>query len=181
MEILVWPPGHLSWNANAMRCALGRGGIGGDKKEGDGVTPLGCFPLRRVMYRADRMQAPKTGLEVRALGPDDGWCDAPEDSAYNRPVRLPYPASAEAMWRDDGLYDFVVVVGQNDDPVVPHAGSAIFLHVAGPDYRPTAGCVALARADLSALLQKLGPEDRLVVPADQAVPRWPKIAVPTRT
>jgi L,D-peptidoglycan transpeptidase YkuD (ErfK/YbiS/YcfS/YnhG family) len=96
------------------------------------------------------------------------WCDAPDDPAYNRPVTLPYPASAERLWRDDGVYDLIVVLGHNDDPVIAGAGSAIFLHLARPDYAPTQGCVALAAGDLEALLRVARPGDVLVISADAA-------------
>jgi L,D-peptidoglycan transpeptidase YkuD (ErfK/YbiS/YcfS/YnhG family) len=146
-----------------VRCALGRSGVmaADQKREGDGATPLGEWPLRRVLYRADHGGAPPTALETRAIMPDEGWCDAPDDPSYNRPVRLPYPASCERLWRDDRLYDLVVVLGHNDDPVVPHMGSAIFVHLASPDYRPTEGCVALRRPDLEALLRSSRPGDAL--------------------
>ena len=146
-----------------VRCALGRSGVARaeDKREGDGKTPLGQWPLRRVLYRADHGGAPETALETQAIMPDEGWCDAPEDPAYNRPVRLPYPASAERLWREDRLYDLVVVLGHNDEPVVPFMGSAIFLHLANLDYRPTEGCVALRRPDLEALLRSSRPGDFL--------------------
>jgi L,D-peptidoglycan transpeptidase YkuD (ErfK/YbiS/YcfS/YnhG family) len=149
------------------RCALGRGGVAnpGEKREGDGATPAGTWPLRRLLYRADRLSAPKTELPVAALTPTDGWCDAPGDPAYNRPVTLPYPASAESLWREDGVYDLIVVLGYNDTPVVAGHGSAIFLHVARPDYSPTEGCVALAQADLLALLEHASPWDALCIHA----------------
>src|SRR5580698_7995560 len=117
------------------RCALGpRGVIAADaKREGDGATPAGAWPIRRVLYRPDRRPSPTTALPVQALQPDDGWCDAPDDPAYNRQVKLPYPASAEHLWREDGIYDLIVVLGHNDDPVLPYMGSAIFLHLAKPD------------------------------------------------
>lgn len=102
---------------------------------------------------------------MRRLEPDDGWCDAPGDLAYNRPVRLPYGASAEALWRDDRLYDLLVVLGYNDDPVVAGAGSAIFLHLARPDFGPTQGCVALGAADLLHVLELARPGDSLRVDA----------------
>ena len=145
------------------RCAFGRSGVvpAGDKREGDGKTPLGDWPLRRVLYRADHGGAPQTALETRAIMPDEGWCDAPADPCYNQPVRLPYPASAEKLWRDDRLYDLVVVLGHNDDPVEPGMGSAIFLHLASHDYRPTEGCVALRRPDLETLLRSAKPGDSL--------------------
>lgn len=135
-------------------CALGQGGVvaASAKVEGDGASPIGVWPIRRVLYRPDRGPPPPTALPRQAIAPDDGWCDAPDDPRYNQPVRHPYPASAEALWRDDHVYDIVVVLGHNDAPVVRGAGSAIFWHLAHPDYRPTAGCVAVARADMLAAL-----------------------------
>jgi len=155
----------LSWPGcdAAMRAALGRRGVTATKREGDGATPIGRFRLRRACYRPDRVPVPQTALPVRALAPDDGWCDAPDDPLYNRPVRLPYPASCESLWRTDGLYDLLVVLGHNDLPVVPGAGSAIFLHVAAPDATPTAGCVALGRDDLRRLIAIARPGDFLDV------------------
>jgi len=139
------------------RCAFGRGGfVAADKKrEGDGATPLGDWPIRRVLYRPDKTAAPETSIAVDPIEPDDGWCDDPDDPAYNKPVKRPYSASHEAMWRDDRLYDVVVILGYNDDPPVPGAGSAIFLHVAREDYGPTEGCIALDPDDLKNLLKTL--------------------------
>ena len=145
------------------RCAIGRGGVACRKREGDGVTPVGDWPLRRLLYRADRRAAPATALPVAAIAADDGWCDAPDDPAYNRPVKLPYPASHETLWRDDAVYDLIVVLGHNDAPPQAGMGSAIFLHLARADYAPTEGCVALAEADLCALLEDAGPGSLLRV------------------
>ena len=99
----------------------------------------------------------------KALAPSDGWVDEPSDANYNRPVSLPYPASAEQMWREDELYDALVVIGYNMEPVVPGAGSAIFLHIATPDFAPTAGCVAVKREILLGLLPLLGPGSQIVI------------------
>lgn len=148
--------GTLTFNGRTYPCALGRSGIVADKQEGDGGTPAGTYPLREVRYRPDRRAPPPTALPMIAIDPADGWCDDPVDPAYNKPVRLPYPHSTEQMWRDDGLYDLLVVIGVNDAPPVPGKGSAIFLHVArigpGGALMPTAGCVALGPADLAAIL-----------------------------
>jgi L,D-peptidoglycan transpeptidase YkuD (ErfK/YbiS/YcfS/YnhG family) len=169
MNLIVTPDrapphrGRLVMPGRTMTCALGRGGVSTAKREGDGCTPAGTFPLRRVLYRADRVAAPRTRLPVSAIGRHDGWCDAPHDPAYNRPVALPYRASAERLWREDRLYDVVVVLGHNDDPVVPGAGSAIFLHVAAPGHAPTEGCVALALADLMTVLERCAPGTALTV------------------
>ena len=161
MDILVSPiatdatRGTLRFKNFAFPCVLGRSGIKTDKHEGDGATPAGRFALKRVLYRGDKLMPPATRLPIQPIARDDGWCDAPEDANYNRPVKLPYPASAENLWREDALYDLVVVLGHNDDPVIPYAGSAIFMHVAAPDLTPTAGCIALAREDLLSVLRAL--------------------------
>ncbi len=147
----------LDWGAGLRRCALGRGGINVKRREGDGITPLGRFPLRQVFYRADKVRQPETSLPVSVIQPQHGWCDMPGDPSYNRPVHLPYPASAESLWRMDDVYDLIVVIGFNDDPVRDGAGSAIFLHLAKPDYSPTEGCVALHQDDMYALLKELKP------------------------
>lgn len=136
-------------------CSLGRSGLARDKHEGDGATPIGRFPLRRLLYRADRVQQPVTGLPMSAIFRDDGWCDDMADRAYNTQVKLPFTPSHEELWRDDNLYDLVVVVGYNDAPAVPGLGSAIFLHVRAPDGGPTAGCVAIGRQYLLGILRAL--------------------------
>ena len=155
MIFTAFSDGRFDLAGRQVRCALGRGGViaAERKQEGDGATPLGDWPLRRLLYRADRGAAPKTALPASAIAPDDGWCDAPADGAYNRPVTHPYPASAERLWRNDALYDLVVILGHNDDPVIAGGGIG---HL--PTRRqtrlctPTEGCVALARDDLEALV-----------------------------
>ena len=161
MEILVDSGGTLSWPGHRVRCALGRGGVRLDKREGDGATPIGCFLLRRVFYRPDRLAQPTTALALTPIEPDDGWCDDPTHPAYNQPVRLPFAGSHERLWREDGLYDLLAVIGWNDDPVVAGLGSAIFLHVARPDYALTEGCIAVALDDLAGLIAASGPGDRI--------------------
>ena len=167
MDILVSASGSLTFDGRTVRCALGRGGVRTRKVEGDGATPVGCYPLRRVLFRPDRTSKPDTALPIRPIESKDGWCDDPDDANYNRPISLPYPASAETLWRDDGLYDVIVVLGHNDDPPAPGAGSAIFLHVARPDFGPTEGCVAVALPGLLDLLAVCREGDRLCVRADQ--------------
>jgi L,D-peptidoglycan transpeptidase YkuD (ErfK/YbiS/YcfS/YnhG family) len=116
-----------------------------------------------VLYRADRIGPPPTGLPCRAIRQGDGWCDDIKDPLYNRPVALPYKASHETLTRADGLYDLLVVIGHNDDPIVSGAGSAIFLHVAAPGYEPTEGCVALSLDDLRAVVAELLPNDPIEI------------------
>lgn len=155
--------GRAVWNGGHAAVVLGRGGVRVDKREGDGATPVGRFPLRRVYWRADRVVEPMTALPKQPISPQDGWCDDPADAAYNRPVVLPHPARHEKLWREDGVYDLVLVIGHNDDPVVPGAGSAVFVHLTRPERAPTDGCVAFDEADLRRLLAGAAPGDFLVV------------------
>jgi len=163
MNLTIHPDCRSVWNNRVMRCAVGRSGLSTNKREGDGATPVGDFPLREVFYRTDRLARPLTILPCRPLQDADGWCDDPTDPHYNRPVTLPYAASHEEMMRRDGLYDLVVVLGYNDAPVVAGLGSAIFLHVAAPDFAPTEGCVALALADLQAVAAGFRPGDGIEI------------------
>ena len=165
MDRFVTTGGTAEWRARRIRCALGRSGIAGDKREGDGATPAGTLSLLRVLYRPDRIVPPDTELALAALRPDDGWCDAPEDASYNRQVRLPHGASCEALWRDDHVYDLIVATDFNAAPVAPHRGSAIFLHVARPGYAPTQGCIAFALEDLRLIVNEWRAADRVRIMA----------------
>lgn len=155
--------GFLSCDGWSVPCALGEAGLRLRKREGDLATPVGIWPMRAVLFRPDRVPPPRTGLPVFRISPGDGWCDDPADRNYNRPVRLPYAASAESLWRADRLYDIVVVLGHNDSPPLPGRGSAVFFHLATPDYGPTAGCVAVSRRDMTTLLARCDAGTRLAV------------------
>ncbi|MEW5964518.1 MAG: L,D-transpeptidase family protein [Pseudomonadota bacterium] len=155
--------GLVRLGSRMLACALGRSGPVAIKREGDGGTPGGRLGLGAVLYRADRLGRPRTKLPVRAIRPGDGWCDEPRDRNYNRRVTLPYPASAEQLWREDRLYDVVVVLDYNIRPRARGIGSAIFLHLARDGLDPTEGCVALRLADLLRLLASARPGDALVV------------------
>lgn len=146
-------------------CALGRSGAGWKRREGDGVTPIGSHPLRRLHFRSDRGARPRCGLEMRAIRAGEWWCDDVADRAYNRLVsgrKMP-ETSEECLMRADQLYNLVVEVGFNDAPVVRGRGSGIFLHVARTGLTPTAGCVALLEPDLRRLLPFIGPLTKLVI------------------
>ena len=144
---------QLGWQR--VPCALGRTGQRTRKREGDGASPIGVWPVRDAYFRADRLVRPRSPLALRRIGPTDGWCDAPADRNYNRPVTHPYPASAEHLWRADGLYDIVIVLGYNMKPRIKGHGSAIFLHCCRAGYAPTEGCIAIKRAGLIRLLAQL--------------------------
>jgi len=138
-----------------VRAALGRGGVVALKREGDGATPLGRLAVRAVLYRADRVKRPRTGLPLRAIRADDAWCEDPADRGYNRLVKASSRPGIDRLKRDDHLYDVIIVLGHNDRPRVRGRGSAIFVHLARPGYAPTAGCIGLSPRDLAMLLRQL--------------------------
>lgn len=148
--------GKFSGNGITCRCAIGKGGLvqAEQKREGDGASPQGLWRMKRVFYRPDRLSRPQTNLPTVALAMTDGWCDAPDHPLYNRPVSLPFEASHEKLWREDHVYDLVVELAHNDDPVRPGYGSAIFFHLAHDDYRATEGCIAVAKADMLKTLER---------------------------
>ena len=147
----------------ALPVALGRGGIKANKREGDGGTPRGTFRARRLWWRAERHARPATPLPARRIKPDDGWCEDPSDRHYNRPVKVPAGSTADRLARKDELYDFIVEIDHNMRPRIAGRGSAVFVHVARPQFKPTAGCIALDIGSLRRLLARLGPRSKIVV------------------
>ena len=147
----------LLCGAIATPCRIGKFGYVSEEsgREGDSKTPLGEYVLRFGLYRADRIAPPPSPLTFRTLQPDDGWCDDINDPAYNRFIRLPYPASHENLWREDGAYDIILVMSHNDSPPKPGLGSAVFIHIAQPDDRQTLGCIALTPNNMAQILPHL--------------------------
>jgi len=153
-DLIVDCRGIVQFMGHEISCAIGKGGIVADKREGDGGTPIGVWRMESVHYRADRVVRPKTALPVAPISARDGWCDDPAESAYNEPIRLPASCSHERMRRGDTLYDIVVVLDHNRHPAVPGQGSAIFVHCWRAPRFPTAGCLAFTPHDLRWILEK---------------------------
>lgn len=166
-KILVYPSGKVVWQGKEFKVALGKSGVAFDKKEGDGATPAGCFPIREIFYRSDRISKPESVFLTRELSSNDGWCDDQKDQNYNKHIKLPYPASHESLWREDNLYDVIVVLGYNDNPPTPGKGSAIFMHVARENYSPTASCIALNLNDLLEILKTVSKDTLVCVTEDK--------------
>ena len=167
MDLIVETANTARWGKRIFPCAIGKNGVvdAVDKREGDGKTPRGRWLMREVLYRADRLALPMTALPIRPLDPNDGWCEIPSDPDYNKLVHLPHRGvTTEFMWREDNLYDIIVVLGYNDSPVVPEFGSAIFMHMIRPDLvTPTAGCVTLRQEDLMTVLNQADHTSCVVV------------------
>ena len=162
MDLIVSAVSEARWDKSSVRCALGWGGVTRSKREGDGATPIGTWPLRRLLYRADRIARPQARLETSGIRQEHGWCDDPADPAYNRPVTLPYAGRHERLARDE-IYDLILVLGYNDDPVVPGLGSAIFLPCCAARFQSDGRLLALARADLVQFLAQAQHGDSVIV------------------
>ncbi len=145
--------GQICFGGRSFACALGKTGVTAQKREGDGATPMGAFRLLGGYFRADRMPKPHSLLPLRPLQIKDGWCDSPHHGLYNRPVSLPFGHSHEKLWRDDQLYDIIIILDQNIHPRRPGGGSAIFFHIAAKDFTPTEGCIAVTHKVMHHALQ----------------------------
>lgn len=151
-DILQIDKNHISFGGTIIPCTVGRSGFSNDKWEGDGCTPTGKWKLLTVYYRPDKMCTPKTNLPVIEITPDLGWSDDPNDLMYNQAITLPSRFSHEKLWREDNLYDLLITINHNTNPVVPERGSAIFIHQMHENATPTAGCLALKLSDLKNLI-----------------------------
>jgi L,D-peptidoglycan transpeptidase YkuD (ErfK/YbiS/YcfS/YnhG family) len=155
--------GWLNVGSLTFPVALGRGGIRANKREGDGGTPRGEFRLLRLWWRADRHPRPPTGLPTRPISPDIAWCEDPHDRRYNRPFRRAKSMPGDRLWRDDRLYDFIIEIDHNTRPRAAGRGSAVFIHVARPGLKPTAGCVAMPVRRLRWLLGRVSRLTRIEI------------------
>jgi L,D-peptidoglycan transpeptidase YkuD (ErfK/YbiS/YcfS/YnhG family) len=155
--------GWLTAEGITIPVALGRGGILANKREGDGGTPKGTFRPRKLWWRADRHPRPRTFLPVHAIGPEDAWCEDPNDRHYNQPIQLTRDQPGDRLMRKDHLYDFIVEIDHNTRPRIAGRGSAVFLHLARENFGPTAGCVSMTRSAMLHLLRRLGRETRIVI------------------
>jgi len=154
--------GWLTAGPHTVPVALGRGGILANKREGDGGTPKGTFRARRLWWRADRYPRPQTFLPVRAIRPDDAWCEDPTNRHYNRPLKLGRDGG-DRLRRDDHLYDFIIEIDHNTQPTIAGRGSAVFLHLARTNFSPTAGCVSMTKSAMLHLLRQIGPQTKIII------------------
>lgn len=163
--IIISRSGTAYFHDKEYRCALGKGGVKQDKHEGDGATPLGEFPIRCVFYRADRINKPESPFFTTEISEHDGWSDEVADKLYNTHITLPYSGSHEKLFREDHSYNIIVSLGYNDAPPVAGKGSAIFIHIAQPEFTPTDGCIAFTENNLREILSLCTEETTVQITA----------------
>ena len=154
---------YLTFRDYQFRCSIGKSGFSKNKKEGDGFTPVGTFFIENIYYRDDRINNLDTKINKIIISKSDGWCDDPSHKQYNQLIRFPFNFSAEQLFREDSLYNVVCVLNYNTNPVTPGIGSAIFMHVAHHDYKPTEGCVALKQEDLIYILRFVDNKTEIIL------------------
>ena len=146
-----------------IKCAIGKNGITKNKHEGDLKTPSGIFTLKKVFYRRDKIKFIKTPLKKKYITRNIGWCDDPASKDYNKEIKFPFNYSAEKFWRKDSIYDLIIVLNYNFNPVIKDKGSAIFLHICKKNYAPTKGCVAINKKDMMSLLDNIKNNTKLII------------------
>ena len=146
-----------------IKCAIGKKGITKNKKENDLKTPSGIFKLKKIFYRKDRIKFIRTPLKKKYIKKNVGWCDDPNSKYYNREIKFPFKGSAEKLWRKDSIYDLIIVLNYNFNPIIKNKGSAIFLHICKKNYAPTKGCVAINKKDMINLLVNIKSNTKLII------------------
>lgn len=153
--IIVKKSGYLEYKKLKFRCSLGSAGIKKKIKEGDNITPKGVFKIIKVYYRADKIGKIETQIKKIKIKKKLGWCDDPRSIFYNKQIKLPNKSSHEKLYRNDNLYDLIIVLNYNMNPIIKNRGSAIFIHIAKNNYQPTHGCIGLNKIHLLTILRKI--------------------------
>ena len=146
---------YLTYNQYKVKCAVGKRGVNLKKKEGDFITPIGLYKIKYILYRKDRIKKIPSKLRKIIIKKNMGWCDDPKSKQYNKLVNLPFSYSCEQLFKKENIYDIILVLNYNMNPIKKDKGSAIFVHVAKKNYEKTRGCVAVKKLDLLKILKKI--------------------------
>ena len=161
--IIINESGYLEYKNLKFKCALGKAGIGKKKQEGDNVTPTGTFKIVKIYYRSDRVKKISSKFRLIEITKNMGWCDDPNSKNYNRLIKLPTQYKHEKLHRKDNIYDLVIVLDYNMNPIIKNKGSAIFIHIAKKNYKKTAGCIALKKDHLIKLIKKIEKNTKVII------------------
>ena len=146
---------YLTYKNYKVKCSIGKRGIGHKTKEGDLITPKGKYTIKYILYRKDRVKKIQTKIKTIVIRNNMGWCDDPKSKSYNKLIRFPFTYSAEKLYRKDNIYDIILVLNFNTNPIYKNKGSAIFIHIAKKKFQSTKGCIAIAKIKLKELIKKI--------------------------
>ncbi len=146
-----------------VKCAIGKRGIKKKRREGDLITPKGTFKIKKIFYRPDRVKNLKSKIRKEAINRKMGWCDDPKSKKYNMLIKYPFNYNSEKFYRSDNIYDIVLVLNFNMNPIKKNFGSAIFIHVAKKKYSPTRGCIAIKKVHLKKIIKKLTNSSKVII------------------
>jgi L,D-peptidoglycan transpeptidase YkuD (ErfK/YbiS/YcfS/YnhG family) len=161
--IIVKRSENLLFKNLKFKCSLGKNGVTKNKIEGDKCTPSGTYRLKQVFYRADRIKKFSTNIKKIKIKKNMGWCDDSSSKRYNQLIRVPTKFSHEKLYRKDGIYDIIVVLNYNMNPVIKKKGSAIFMHIAKKNYSKTLGCIGLKKNDLLEILSEVKKNNKVKI------------------
>lgn len=161
--IIINKSGYLKYKDIKFKCALGKSGIGKKRIEGDNITPKGTFKIIKIYYRKDRIKKINSIFKLIEIKKDMGWCDDPESKKYNQLIKLPSKYRHEKLFRNDRIYDLIIVLNYNMSPVIKNKGSAIFIHIAKNNYNKTKGCIALKKKDLIEIISKIKRNTKIII------------------
>ena len=153
----------LLYKGYKLKCSIGKSGITASKKEGDLASPKGIFKLGMLYYRKDRIKSLKCKIRKRIIKKNMGWCNDSRSKKYNQEICFPFKYHAEKLYRKDNIYDIFINIKYNYRPSVKKKGSAIFLHLANSNYKPTSGCVAIAKRDFLNILPLINKQTRISI------------------
>lgn len=161
--IIINKSGYLKYKNFIFRCALGKGGIGKKKIEGDNITPEGKFTIDKIYYRSDRIKKISSKFKLIKIKKKMAWCDDPRSKKYNQIINLPTKYNYEKLYRKDNIYDLILVLSYNLNPIIKNKGSAIFIHVARKNYKKTSGCVGLKKVHLINLVERINKKTKVII------------------
>lgn len=161
--IIINKSGYLKYNDIKFKCALGKSGIGKKKIEGDNITPKGTFKIVKIYYRKDRIKEINSAFSLIEIKKNMGWCDDPKSKKYNQLIKLPSKDKNEKLFRNDRIYDLILVLNYNMNPIIKNKGSAIFIHIAKNNYTKTKGCIALKKKDLIQIISKIKRDTKIII------------------
>ena len=161
--IIINKSGYLKYKNIKFKCALGKSGIRKKRTEGDNITPKGTFKIIKIYYRKDRIKKINSVFKIIEIKKNMGWCDDPESKKYNQLIKLPSKYRHEKLFRNDRIYDLMIVLNYNMSPVIKNKGSAIFIHIAKNNYNKTKGCIALKKKDLIEIVSKIKRNTKVII------------------